>query len=138
MIKTNITHPELLSALAKCGHKAKILIADGNFSFVTNSNPKAEIIYLNFAPDMLNAIDVLKGVTELINVEAAEMMTWPDDFENTIYDEYVNILPEGTPISHQPRKPFYDQIKSTDTFLVIATGEKRRFANLLLTVGVVK
>jgi L-fucose mutarotase len=33
---------------------------------------------------------------------------------------------------------FYQEAKSPDTALVIATGEQRRFANLLLTIGVVK
>jgi L-fucose mutarotase len=36
------------------------------------------------------------------------------------------------------RWAFYDKIRDPNTTLVIATGEQRRFANLLLTVGVVK
>ncbi|CAM4032774.1 RbsD/FucU family protein [Vibrio neonatus] len=138
MIKSSIIHPELLSVLAKCGHKTQILIADSNFSFVTNSNPRTEIIYLNFAPDMLNAVDVLNSITKLINVEASTMMAWPDDFENTIHAEYENLLPQGTPMSFQQREDFYQSVKSPNTLLIIATGESRRFANLLLTVGVVK
>jgi L-fucose mutarotase len=36
------------------------------------------------------------------------------------------------------RFAFYDAVCSPWTSLVIATGESRRFANLLLTIGVVR
>ncbi|RVU86565.1 RbsD/FucU transporter [Leucothrix sargassi] len=137
MIKSKIIHPELLACLANCGHKTKILIADGNYSFVTNSGDNANIVYLNFKPGMLASTDVLAGVSEMINIESTEMMAWPDDFENTILDEYKAMLPSDTPFTYLERADFYDAVKSDDTLLVIATGEQRRFANILLTVGVV-
>jgi len=37
-----------------------------------------------------------------------------------------------------PRMEFYEKVKEPETTLVIATGEQRRFANLLLTIGVIK
>lgn len=135
LLKTDIIHPQLLSVLAKAGHKAQILIADANYSFVTNANPAAEIIYLNFAPNMIPSTDVLAGVSKLINVEQATMMAWPDNFDNTIHKSYVDILPDETPMAYVERADFYAAVRSTDTLLVIATGETRRFANLLLTVG---
>ena len=48
------------------------------------------------------------------------------------------MLDDGLPWTEMERFAFYDKIKSPDTTLAIATGEQRRFANLLLTVGVVK
>lgn len=138
MIKTKIIHPDLLACLAKCGHKTKILIADSNYSFVTNSSPRAQIIYLNFMPGMLASTDVLVGVSQMINVESAQMMAYPADFENTIVAEYKAALPEEASIDYLERYDFYDAVKSDDTLLVIATGEQRRFANILLTVGAVK
>ena len=137
MIKSKIIHPELLGHLAKCGHKTKILIADGNYSFVTNSAPTANIVYLNFRPGMLASTDVLAGVCEMINVESAQMMSYPADFDNTIVDQYKSLLPNDTVIENLERADFYSAVKSDDTLLVIATGEQRRFANILLTVGVV-
>lgn len=135
MIKSPIIHPELISILARAGHKAQILIADSNYSFVTNSGPEAEIIYLNFAPNMIPSTTVLQGVSQMINVEQATMMAWPDAFDNTIHQEYVSILPDATPMQFTERADFYAAVKSPDTLLVIATGETRRFANILLTVG---
>jgi L-fucose mutarotase len=111
------------------------LIADSNYSFVTNSGRDAQIIYLNFAPNMIPSTTVLDGVSQMINVEQATMMAWPDDFENTIHQEYLDILPPETPMQYAERADFYAAVKSPDTLLVIATGETRRFANILLTVG---
>jgi len=36
------------------------------------------------------------------------------------------------------RHEFYEEAKSIDTALVIATGEQRVFANILLVLGVVQ
>ena len=62
----------------------------------------------------------------------------PDDFHPEIHDTYRAMLDEDVAWSEMERWSFYDKIKSDNTSLVIATGEQRRFANLLLTVGVVK
>ncbi|CAH0525075.1 RbsD/FucU family protein [Vibrio hippocampi] len=135
MIKSQVIHPELLGVLAQCGHKTQILIADANYSFVTNSGENAHIVYLNFMKGMLPATTVLSGIQQLINVESANMMAWPQEFDNTIYAEYLDILEDGTPVELLERADFYSAVKSPDTLLVIATGETRRFANILLTVG---
>jgi len=137
MLKTSIIHPELLQYLGQCGHKTKIMIADANYSFVTNSATNAKIVYLNFAPGMLNSTEVLTGICKMINIESATMCACPADFDNTIIDEYKTILSDNVPFDFLERYTFYDAVKSDDTLLVIATGEQRRFANLLLTVGVV-
>ncbi|MEZ9708298.1 RbsD/FucU family protein [Vibrio breoganii] len=136
MLKTKIIHPELLGLLANCGHKTKVLIADANYSFVTNSGLNAKIIYLNFKPGMLPSTDVLEGICDMVNVESAEMMAWPDDFENTIQAEYQDAL-KGVPFEYLERSDFYNAVKADETLIVIATGEQRRFANILLTIGAV-
>ena len=48
------------------------------------------------------------------------------------------MLSPGIEIKQLERYAFYDAACSPLTSLVIATGETRRFANLLLTIGVVK
>ena len=135
MIKSEILHPQLLAALARAGHKARILISDANYSFVTNASPRAEIVYLNFAPGTVASTEILSRVTRLINVEQATMMAWPDDFENTHSQGIRRYPARGTPMDLVSREDFYAAAKSPDTLLVIASGETRRFANIILTVG---
>ena len=135
MIKTEIIHPDLLQALAQCGHKANILIADANYSFLTNSSPRARIIYLNFSPGLISSVVILQKMLGYINIEKAVLMSCPDDFDNTIAREYRTLLAESTAVEYVTREAFYALAKSPDTLLVVASGETRRFANILLTVG---
>ena len=65
----------LAHALARAGHSAKILIADGNYPFFTKRGPNAEMVYLNFTPGLLTATEVLKGILTAVPIEAAEVMT---------------------------------------------------------------
>ncbi|MCP6565230.1 RbsD/FucU family protein, partial [Klebsiella pneumoniae] len=78
MIKTEIIHPDLLQALAQCGHKANILIDDANYSFLTNSSPRARIIYLNFSPGLISSVVILQKMLGYINIEKAVLMSCPD------------------------------------------------------------
>ncbi|HBH8228552.1 TPA: RbsD/FucU family protein [Raoultella ornithinolytica] len=135
MIKTEIIHPDLLQTLAQCGHKANILIADANYSFLTNSSPRARIIYLNFSPGLISSVVILQKMLGFINIEKAVLMSCPDDFDNTIAREYRTLLAESTAVEYVTREAFYALAKSSDTLLVVASGETRRFANILLTVG---
>ncbi|EAN1870866.1 RbsD/FucU transporter [Salmonella enterica] len=135
MIKSAIIHPQLISSLALCGHKTQILIADANYAFKSNAPKGVEIIYLNLAPGTIPATLILERLLEIINVEQATMMNWPTSFQNTIIDEYQACLPASCTISYLEREDFYNKVRSEMTLMVIASGETRCFANLLLTVA---
>ena len=60
MIRGHLIHPQILSALASAGHGSKVLISDGNYPHWTKRGANAEVVYLNLAPGMLSATDVLK------------------------------------------------------------------------------
>jgi|SRR5450759_2005091 len=138
MLKTKLLHPEILSILGSNGHGAKILIADSNFPFSTCPPPTAKKVFLNFAPGMLMVTDVLNILKDYIPIEAAIVMIPPDDSLQAIHSEFEEILGTGNPLKKLKRFEFYEEVKSNDTCLVIATGESKRFANILLVIGVVK
>jgi L-fucose mutarotase len=138
MLKTKLLHPEILQALGSNGHGAKVLISDGNYPAITGVPQTARKVFLNLAPGMLSVVDVLKVIAETIPVESALVMTPPDGAEQPIHKEFKEILGAEIPLVSTKRFEFYTEAKSPDTCLVIATGEIRRFANILLTIGVVK
>ncbi len=138
MLKTKLLHPEILSALGSNGHGSKVLIADSNFPFSTSPPPGAKKVFLNFAPEMLRVTDVLSVLKDYIPIESVMVMVPPDGSKQAIHDEFTQILGEEYPLKPLKRFEFYDEVKSEDTCLVIATGESRRFANILLVIGVVK
>lgn len=137
MLKTSLLHPELLAALGGAGHGSKVLIGDSNYPFSTKSPGGAKRIYLNFSPGMLTATDVLKGIAGVIPIEQAEIMLTSSGKEAPIIDEFRGILGIQVPIVGHDRNAFYAAASSQDTAIVIATGEQRIYANILLTIGVV-
>jgi L-fucose mutarotase len=137
MLKTQLLHPEILAALGGAGHGTKVLIADGNFPFGTGANPEAKRVYLNLAPGLLTVTDVLRVLVEAMPIEAAEVMQPATGDEPSIFAEFRSILSQDVELKHLGRFEFYDVARERDTALVIATGEQRIYANILLTVGVV-
>ena len=136
MLKTTLLHPEILFALGSAGHSSQVLIADGNYPFTTKSNPAAERVFLNLSPGTLTVTEVLRALVGAIPLEAAQVMATADGSEPSIWAEFRELLPELT-LEPLERFAFYDAASTPDVALVIATGEQRVYANLLLTIGVV-
>jgi L-fucose mutarotase len=136
MLKYQLLHPEILQALGAAGHGALVLIADGNYPFATRSHPNARRVYLNLAPGLLNAPDVLKVLADAIPIEAAQVMVPDSGAEPPIFAEFRALLP-GIVLQPLGRFEFYDAARSPELALMIATGERRVYANILLTIGVV-
>ena len=138
MLKYKLLHPEILQALGGAGHGSRILIADGNYPFSTRAHPTARRVYLNLAPGLVNAVDVLRVLVDAIPIESADVMSTAEGKEAPIIAEFRALLPQDVPVHGHERFAFYDLCRDPDTALVIATGEQRIYANILLTVGVVK
>jgi len=136
MLRTRLIHPEILKALGSAGHGSIILIADGNYPFTTGANPLADRVYLNLAPGLLNVTDVMRVLVEAIPIEAIHAMMPDNAPEPAIYKEFRQIL-TGHELQKLGRFEFYDIARSSNTALVIATGEQRTYACVLLTVGVI-
>lgn len=147
MLTGKLIHPEILRALGRCGHGSKVLITDGNFPHATAAGPNATLVFLNLAPGLVSCTDVLAALTTAIPIEAAAIMdtnktgpyVLPRDPE--IWDEFATLLKPtdcAGKLDRIERFAFYDAARSPDVALTIATGERRIYANLLLTVGVVR
>ncbi|MGJ8654506.1 MAG: RbsD/FucU family protein [Opitutaceae bacterium] len=137
MLKTPVIHPQIMEALGRSGHFAQIVIADGNLPVGAMSGPNSTTVHLNFRPGMLDAIQVLEGILTVCPIQGATVMQKPAEANAEIHESYKELLGEVT-WDEMERWAFYDKIRDQATTLIIATGEQRRFANLILTVGVVK
>ena len=136
MLTYQLLHPDILAGLAAAGHGATVLIADGNYPLVTRSHPAARRVYLNLAPDMLRVTDVLSVIAGAIPIEAAHVMVPDDGSEPGIFADFRTLLPTIT-LQTLDRFSFYAAARGPDLALAIATGERRIYANILLTIGVV-
>jgi L-fucose mutarotase len=138
MLKTKLLHPEILMELGRNGHGAKILISDGNFPVTTCTPPTAKKVFLNFTPGVLNVVDVLTVLRDFIPIESATVMQPADGSFPPIHEEFKNLIGANLEFNVLKRFEFYDVAKSPDVCLAIATAESRRFANIILTIGVIK
>jgi L-fucose mutarotase len=137
MLKTGLLHPEILAALGSAGHGSRVLIADGNYPFTTGSPASAQVVYLNLRPGLVSVSDVLETLVAVMPIESAMVMVPANGPEPEIHGAMRKMLPKGVPMESKGRFEFYDEARSPDTALVIATGEQRVYANILLVIGVV-
>ena len=147
MIKGQLLHPQIQAALARSGHGSKVLISDGNYPHWTKRGPNAEVVYLNLAPGKVSVTDVLEVLVHAIPIEAADVMEtlkegpYAMKEDPPIWDEFRQILHDAgadVELGRIERFAFYKAAGSPDVCLTVATGEQRIYANLLLTIGVVK
>jgi L-fucose mutarotase len=143
MLKSPLLHPQILHALGRSGHGSKILISDGNYPHWTKHGPHAELVYLNLSPGHVLVTEVLKAIASATPIERAEVMDYARvgphalSSDPPVWTEFRQLLP-GVTLEKIERFAFYDAAGTSDVCLTIATGDQRIYANLLLTIGVVK
>ena len=146
MLKGQLIQPDILEVLGRAGHGSKILIADGNYPFITKLGPHAQLVNLNLSPGLVDCVQVLEALVTAIPIEEAAVMQYATtgpyalESEPEIWARFRDTL--GTvgytnPMKTIERFAFYDEAGTQDVALTIATGEQRIYANLLLTIGVV-
>jgi L-fucose mutarotase len=135
VLRYRLLQPDILRGLAAAGHGSRVLIADGNYPVATHTPAAVQRVYLNLAPGLLRATDVLSVLADAIAVEAAVVMLPEDGNEPPIFAEFHALLP-GIALQTAYREQFYALAQGPDVTLAIATGERRTFANILLTIGV--
>ena len=146
MITGPILHPQVLARLASLGHGSRVLLADGNFPHATAMSPNARCVFLNYAPGVVDMDMVLGPLLRTIPVEAAAVMEplregpYAMRGDPPIFTMFSSALAAHgvDELTRIERSRFYDAARHPDVGLVIATGELRIYANLLLTIGVVQ
>ena len=138
-----IISPELLMALAQMGHGDELVIADGNFP--CHSVGKDAVVIRadgHGVPEILDAVLKLIPLDTYTEKPVALMEVVKGDTCGTpeIWSTYEEILnkyePDHHDIDYTERFAFYERAKGA--YLIIATGEKAIYANILLKKGVVK
>ena len=136
MLRGPLTHPTLIGALAAAGHGSKVLIADGNYPHSTGAREGAVRIHLNLRPGLPTADDVLDVLVKTIPIEAAAVMVPGGGEKVPAHEGFRLALAAGVGWTELGRFEFYEACRTADVAIVIATGEQRVYANILLTVGV--
>jgi L-fucose mutarotase len=137
MLRYPLIHPPLLAVLGAAGHGSKILLADAHFPHSTGKQPTTPLIHLNLRPGLLSVDDILEVVLTAIAIEAADVMATGDGSLPPVAESYAAMIGGGISIGSLERFAFYEACRGADVAAIVATGDQRLYANLLLTIGVV-
>lgn len=144
MLKQQLIHPKINEVLARAGHHARILIADGNYPASTKKGPHAEVVCLNLSPGIVTVAQVLRVLLSAVPVDHVNTMGIPTDDpyaqngEPPVWADYRQIIANaGLKLNLEPipKWDFYKAVDSPDHALTIQTGDQALWANVLLTMG---
>jgi L-fucose mutarotase len=144
MLRHQLLHPEISAVLARAGHHAKVLIADGNYPASTAKGPNAQLVSLNLAPGIVTCSQVLETLLSAIPVDAVNTMGIPADDpyalqgDPPVWADYRRIITQaGMSLTLEPisKWDFYEAVASRDHVLTIQTADRALWANVLLTLG---
>jgi L-fucose mutarotase len=129
--------PELLFALASMGHGDEICLADANFPAASIAGPKA--------PIRLPGADGARALKAVLSVMPLDgFVTHPAAVMAVVGDAqavpaavaaYRAVLGPGVGVEAVERFAFYERARRA--FAIVATGEARKYGNILLRKGVI-
>lgn len=133
-----IISPNLLKVLCEMGHGDEIVIADGNFPAASN----AKIL---IRADGIGTAEMLDAVLKLIPLDQYDSNNFVlmqkcegDNADTSLWNEYNKILKKYEPdaaASFEERFDYYERAEKA--YAIIATGEKKQYANIILKKGCV-
>lgn len=133
-----IISPELLKVLCEMGHGDEIVIGDGNFPAAANARNLIRA-------DGIGAAAMLDAVLQLIPLDQYDANNFVlmqkcegDTADTSIWNEYEAVLKKYEPdavVSFEERFAYYERAKKA--YAVIATGEEKQYANIILKKGCV-
>ena len=144
MLKHQLLHPKINEVLARAGHHARVLIADGNYPASTKKGPHAEVVSLNLSPGVVTVAQALRALLSAVPVDQVNTMGIPADDpyaqkgEPPVWEGYRQIIAGAglkLKLESIPKWDFYEAVNSPDHVLTIQTGDQALWANVLLTMG---
>jgi L-fucose mutarotase len=141
MLKTvpPILSPDLLHALRAMGHGDEIVIVDANYPAESAGPPVIRL-------DGLSATDVADAVLTLLPLDtfvehaafAMEVVDNPRKREQTHkdFDKLVKKHEPAMKLALLERFAFYE--RAAQAFVIVQTGERRLYGNILLKKGIIR
>src|SRR5262245_31682380 len=133
VLRHQLIHPTINEVLARAGHHAKILIADGNYPVSTKKGPNAELVCLNLSPGVVTVAEVLLASPSAVLIDHVHTMGIPRDDpyarkrEPPVWEEFRReIKGAKLKLKLEPiqKWDFYKQVESPDHALTIQTGDQ--------------
>lgn len=134
--------PQLLCAMDEMGHGDTLVIADANFPAESvGKNTRVVRCDGHGGAELLKAILALMPLDQYVDNPVTLMAKVPGDtVETPIWDTYGQLVAQvddrgANAIGMVDRFPFYEE--ASKAYVVVATGERAQYANVILQKGVV-
>ena len=130
--------PDLLHALASAGHGDRVVIVDANFPAAATARRLVRTPGIT-ATAMLEAILSVLPIDDFIPEPVAVMQVVGDPSATPdVVAEFAAILKRNglAAAARLERNDFYRA--AADSFVIVQTGERRLYGNVLLTKGVIR
>lgn len=129
---------DLLSVLDCMGHGDEIVFADAHFP-AHSLNPMVLKATGIKASDLVDAVLPLLELDTYVTDPVAMVAPVPGDtMDPAVVDEFRSVLsrhaPHIPPINYMERFAFYERARKA--YAIVATGETRKYGNILLKKGV--
>ncbi len=134
MLLNNLVNPEIIGAVARCGHKDRILISAGNFSLQTRANKDAKQIYLSLTKGHPTSTEILDAILSVCPVEAATVIGNKNDPPCEAHQDYTKSL-GGMELEKVSPEEFYALAGEDVVKVAIQSGDFRPFSNIIIQVG---
>lgn len=133
-----VLSPELLKVLCEMGHGDEIVLADANFPSAANAKNLVRADGIDM-PTMLAAILELFPLDQYDDNHFVLMQKVEGDtVDVSIWDKYKEIVTNACDyanVSFEERFAYYERAKKA--YAIVATGEERQYANIILKKGCV-
>jgi L-fucose mutarotase len=130
--------PELLADIYRMGHGDEIVLADAHFPghSINNRVIRADGLRID---DLLDAILPLFALDEYVDDPVVMMQVVPgDEPDPTVEAGYRQIVDKYSP--YTPELKFAERFefyrRASKAFVVVMTGDTRKYANIILKKGV--
>lgn len=129
--------PDLVKILMEMGHGDEVVLADGNFPAASHAKRLVRLDG-NGIPEVLAGILHLMPLDTYVEYPVSLMMHGVEVKRPSIwqvYEELVRKEENHFKAQYLERFDFYERAKSA--YVIVATGEKALYANIILKKGVV-
>ena len=134
-----ILPPELLKLMSEMGHGDELVLTDANF-------PAASHAERLIRCDGIGTVQLLEAILQLFPLDtyverpaAVMQVVKGDPVIPIIWEDYRRLIEEYEDMSdaleYEDRFDFYD--RATKAYVIVATGERAQYANLILKKGVI-
>jgi L-fucose mutarotase len=134
-----ILPPELLKLMSEMGHGDELVLTDANF-------PGASHAQRIVRCDGVGTVQLLEAILQLFPLDtyvdrpaAVMQVVKGDPVIPIIWEDYRRLIEEyedmRDALEYEDRFDFYD--RATKAYVIVATGERAQYANLILKKGVI-